>query len=472
MNGRKILLEAIARRPVPRTPWLPFVGCHGASLLGKSATEYLKSADLIVAGQKRARELYQPDGLPVVFDLQIEAEALGCDLHWADDLPPCVRSHPLEGAESLDTFPSFSMEAARIPMVMEATERLASEFQGETALYGLITGPFTLATHLRGNDIFLDLYDEPEMLTELLDRCASIGESMARAYVERGCDVIAVVDPMTSQISPAHFEEYVGKAANRIFDAVQKEDRKGSFFVCGDARRVLECMFQTRCDQVCVDENIPLSLTRELAEKYQKAFGGNLKLTTKLLFGSESECRQHAIECLHEGGSTGFVLAPGCDLPFATPPKNLEAIGRLVADDYLRQVELAVMQNECTSGCQQPSDIDALEPSCEAIEANVPDYKSAVVVEVVTLDSGACPPCQYMVNAVEKAAALVDGEVTVIEHKVKLRQGIEAMKRLGVENIPTICVNGKVAFVSTIPDQVSLVKVLQDASDSAKASTS
>ena len=32
--------------------------------------------------------LYKPHGQPVIFDLQIEAECLGCGLTWADDCPP------------------------------------------------------------------------------------------------------------------------------------------------------------------------------------------------------------------------------------------------------------------------------------------------------------------------------------------------------------------------------------------------
>ncbi|MCC5875615.1 MAG: uroporphyrinogen decarboxylase, partial [Candidatus Sumerlaeia bacterium] len=194
MNGKQLLLNTMERKPVPRNPWLPFVGCHGASLVGVTADKYLRSADLIVEGQNKARELYRPDGLPVIFDLQLEAEALGCELRWAEDLPPCVATHPLEGIGDVSRLPEFSLDAGRLPMVLEATERLYREMGEDVALFGLITGPFTLATHMRGNDIFLDLYDEPEFLEELLDYCAKVGVAMASAYMERGVDVIAVVD--------------------------------------------------------------------------------------------------------------------------------------------------------------------------------------------------------------------------------------------------------------------------------------
>ena len=98
---------------------MPFVGVHGAKLLGKTAREYLQSSELMVAGLRRARELYQPDGLPVAFDLQLEAEVLGCELHWADQTPPSVRTHPLEQGHSLVALPVFDASMGRFPLVME-----------------------------------------------------------------------------------------------------------------------------------------------------------------------------------------------------------------------------------------------------------------------------------------------------------------------------------------------------------------
>ena len=80
MTGKELLLRAVRGETTPRPAWLPFVGCHGGKLIDKSAAEFLRSADLLVEGLKKAHELYRPDGLPVTFDLQLEAEILGS---WA-----------------------------------------------------------------------------------------------------------------------------------------------------------------------------------------------------------------------------------------------------------------------------------------------------------------------------------------------------------------------------------------------------
>ena len=53
----------------------------------------LQDGEKLFESLMAVNELYHPDGQPVVFDLQIEAEILGCELLWSDDTPPSVVSH-------------------------------------------------------------------------------------------------------------------------------------------------------------------------------------------------------------------------------------------------------------------------------------------------------------------------------------------------------------------------------------------
>ena len=99
LTGRERLERAFRCEAVDRAPWVPFVGCHGGALLGVTATEYLKSTERLIEGVEAAIARYRPDGIPVAFDLQIEAEVLGCELTWADQTPPAVRSHPLANGQ-------------------------------------------------------------------------------------------------------------------------------------------------------------------------------------------------------------------------------------------------------------------------------------------------------------------------------------------------------------------------------------
>jgi len=161
MTGKELIKKAFGLQEVERIPWVPFVGCHGGNLIGKDAEEYLKSAEFIVAGIDKAVNRYNPDGLPVIFDLQIEAETLGCELVWADNNPPAVVSHPLVSGKTLNDLKIPGVSDGRIGMVMKAC-RQSCENHPDIALYGLVTGPFTLALHLLGTDIFIKMFENEQ----------------------------------------------------------------------------------------------------------------------------------------------------------------------------------------------------------------------------------------------------------------------------------------------------------------------
>ena len=266
MKGLELLKNAFALQPVERVPWVPFVGVHGGFITGVDAETYLKSAEKIVAGVSKAIEDYHPDGIPVVFDLQIEAEILGCRLQWAPHNPPAVISHPLAEGIHLNDLRIPEISDGRIPVMVDAVKKLREKYP-EIALYGLITGPFTLALHLMGTDIFIKLFEAPDEVNEVMDFCTKVGLKMAEYLIDAGCDVIAVVDPMTSQIDPLTFETFVTPYVSAIFEDVRKRGKLSSFFVCGHAQQNIEAMCDCRPDNVSIDENIPLDFVKEIALK-------------------------------------------------------------------------------------------------------------------------------------------------------------------------------------------------------------
>lgn len=445
MKGKELIKKALTLQEVERIPWVPFVGVHGAKLLGINATEYLKSSDHIIRGVSKAIDLYKPDGIPVIFDLQLEAEALGCQLVWAENNPPAVISHPLASGISPGMLKIPGPCQGRIGIALEAAEKLHQLFP-DIALYGLITGPFTLALHLLGTDIFVKMFEEPETIQEILEFSKNVAIAMAEYYIEAGCDVIAVVDPMTSQIDPGSFQQFVSNPVTEIFDAIRKKGAFSSFFVCGHAQQNIEIMCKCKPDNVSIDENIPLDFVKQIALENKVSFGGNMKLTVVLLMGTTEDCKRDAVDCMDLGGKQGFILAPGCDLPMDTPVENLQAISSVVQDPYQQDVIRAM---------------DKTETELELL--NMKDYGKTgkIIVDIITLDSESCAPCQYMVESVKRVAPQFEGIVEWREHAIKRMDAVTFMASLMVKNIPTICIDGKIAFVSKIPPQNELIAAIQ-----------
>ncbi len=446
--SKQLVLDAMYNKEVDRIPWVPFVGCHAASLIGVDCETFFKDADLIVKGVKKAFDLYDPDGLPALFDLQIEAEAMGCGLTYAKENPPAVSTHILEQGKTLADLKVPTEKDGRFPLALDATRRIVKELGDKIAVYGLITGPFTLALHLKGTEIFYDMLDEPEEVEKLMEFCKEVCLNTARMYMEAGCDIIALVDPMTSQISPDNFEEFVAPYVTPVFEYVREMGKASSFFVCGNAKRNIEAMCRTKPDNISIDENIPLDYVVETCRPYGVSVGGNIKLTLTMLFGSRMDNVNDAKNCMQIGGNKGFILAPGCDMPYATPVDNVKAITSTVHGNV--------------------TEIFDDEDVMAGVDYVLPDYKNEtqVIVDCITLDSASCAACQYTMEAVLTSAQTLGNKIKVIEHKIKEKEGVACMLKLGASNVPTIIVDGEIKYVSILPDNAELTACFEAAAKS------
>lgn len=474
MKGKELLFKAIRLESCDRAPWVPFVGVHGAYLIGENSENYLKSKKLIIKGVSAAIEKYEPDGIPVAFDLQLEAEALGCKVIWANENPPSVVGHPLAEGTSLDDL-KFSSSEGRVAIVMDAARELRAKYP-DIALYGLVTGPFTLALHLLGTDIFMQMFTNEAEVHRVMKFCTGVAKEMSTLYSQAGCDVIAVVDPMTSQIGTDQFEAFVAEYMKEIFGHIRESGKYSSFFVCGDAEHNIEAMCNCRPDNVSIDENIPLEYVKEVSLAKGISFGGNLKLTATLLLGSAEDCERDALDCLDKGGERGFILAPGCDLPYKAVIENLLAVKEIATDKYKREVAWILRSKQAaqkggvmTAAVSDTSNLETVESDRrkEELTKKIVGYASSPVVkvDVITLDSASCAPCQYMINAVLRATEPFGDSVSAEEFKIKESRGLEMMSALGVRKIPTICIDGEVCFSSVIPPVEVIKQAIQERID-------
>ena len=146
--------------------------------------------------------------------------------------------------------------------------------------------------------------------------------------------------------------------------------------------------------------------------------------------------------CLAEGGKKGYILSPGCDLPFDTPSYNLEAVGRF-----------AVLGEEPSKTAGFLSLEDAL-ANCDA------EAEGFVDVEIVTLDSEGCAPCQYMVEALTQVASKYGDKLSYRETLIKSLAGIKRVGTLGVKNLPSMLINGELVFDNIVPTHDELIKAL------------
>ncbi len=445
MNGKELILNVLKGNPVERTPWVPYTGSQIANLKGYAADEMFQNADKYLECLLEAESQYLPDGMPAIFDLQVEAEILNCDLTWYKNTPPTVCSHPLADNFVIPT-QKLNKTDGRIPLIMDVMKRFKAA-KPDIAMYGLVCGPFTLASHLRGTGIFMDMYDDEAKVKELVNYCGEIAWQLAEFYIEAGCDIIAAVDPLVSQISPDMFETFLTEPCTKLFERIEKKGIPSSFFVCGDATKNIEPMCLTKPSCIAIDENVDIEAAKKITDKYNITMSGNLQLTITMLLGTQQDNQKAALELMDKLGTDKFILAPGCDVPFDAPASNIAGVGQAVHNsDAVRKA----LENYVA--------VDDL-PDIE-----IPDFKSLkhVSLEVITIDSQTCAACGYMVAAANDAAKKFGDKVQVTERSIMKKETLAYITKIGLANLPTIIIDGDIKHISLIPPVEKLAEELQE----------
>jgi len=446
MKGKELLFTVLQHREAPRVPWVPFAGIHAGKLIGATAKEILLDPQLMLKALVEVNKIYRPDGQPVLFDLQLEAEALGCELLWADYAPPSVISHPWAETKELPKAMPQKTDG-RIPLALDVMRLLKAAVGESTALYGLTTGPLTLASHLRGTNLFRDMRKDPAYAKALMDYCTEVNIVLADYYIEAGMDVIAAVDPVVSQISAQHFEDFLLDGYSKLFQHIREKGAYSAFFVCGDATRNLDIMGYSRPDCIAVDENVEMAAAQAITAKHNIALCGNIPLTTTMLFGNQQDNMKFVVDLLDRLDHHNLIVAPGCDMPYDIPIENTVAAAQAVFEtDKVRKM------------------IENYEAPADDIEVELPDYAHLPrpLLEAMTLDSASCAACTYMWAAVRDAKAHFGDAIDIVEYKYTERENIARCKKMGVTNLPSLYINGELKYKSLIPERDELFAVIQD----------
>ncbi len=310
--AKQKFIDAVRGKRTETAPWVPYAGVHCAFLINEPADKYLQDPATLARGLVETAKKYKADGIPLVFDLSIEAHALGCELKWWPDNVPSVTTHPCSDKtpeEAGLTMPT--RESGRWPTIFEAA-RIAKPQLDELdcALIGGLCGPLTLASHLAGVRIFTDVYKNKDFAQAVCEFAGRVGAVSAGFYAEMGCEVIAIIDPVASQIKSETFKEFVSPNVTDAIRTINDAGCTSDFFICGDATKVLKDVCELNTHGFAIDEQLNMNFVRDLAREHGKGFGGNLKLTLALSLGLLSP-REDAIVSLSAGGHVGYTFAPG-----------------------------------------------------------------------------------------------------------------------------------------------------------------
>ncbi len=337
MTGKELVLHAIAFQEAPRVPTAVLDG-----YLWLLNRRQMSQGDLLAMDDEKAAALvvehYADLGSDMVFAASSCGSALQevmggvCD-YSAVAAPVAVTKPAITDLEQIRGFdvdtvweklqqhPIFQSHRRRL----QAMHRMVGE---EKLIMAFSLGPLTMASTLVGmENLLAGLYEEPELVDEVLDFGQALSHRMLDDQMKHGATGISIADPLSS-VNLISEDTFLNICLPRVKKTAQSMSHHGVpilLHICGDSTARLEPLKEAGIQIFSMDGG-DLKTVLETAKGHYAVFG-NLNTVSIMLNAAPDEVARQAKElCDIAGLHGGFILAPGCDLPPATPRENIVAM--------------------------------------------------------------------------------------------------------------------------------------------------
>lgn len=315
MNSLERVKATFKRQEVDRLPFYPIVSGMAAGLVGISTAEYYSDLDKMADAQIRLYEELGQDVVVMMSDLFMEVEAMGADLEFPADEVPRLKTYLLKDKQALG---SLKMPdpggSGRLPAYVEACARGVSAVK-DAPVGGVICGPWTLATNLRGaQELIIDTVEDPDFVHDLMRFTCDITKSFGEAVTGTRAGLSLSEAPASlSLISPKIFKEFVLPYLKEIVGHF-KERRSGvTLHICGFIDPIMDEIVSSGAIAVSMDQ--PSSLDKMLTACGSRSVViGNVS-TGVFIDGSREDIEKEVSRCVHAGKDRGgYILSTGCEI--------------------------------------------------------------------------------------------------------------------------------------------------------------
>lgn len=329
-DSRQVVLDLLNHQPVSRVPCFSGMGnvtTSGLKEYGYRFPEIHIDAERMANSALATYEQFGFECVIVPFDMGVEAEALGCRVNYYDDgsdriLYPTIRGKLADKiADFTLTLPDDFSSAGRIPLVLEAIQRVRAKVGDKVAIGSWVLGPYTLAGQLFDlNDLLKNSYKKPAMINDLLAKLADAITSITALYRQAGADFITVreMGATSDVISPRMFASLILPHLQKVFAAIP---RPTVLHICGDTNQIVELMAQSGADAISVDQKNDLAASR--AKVPGTLLFGNIDPYNLLVSGTPEIIDAGIRKILANGPD---AVWPGCDIWPEIPADNFRAL--------------------------------------------------------------------------------------------------------------------------------------------------
>jgi len=317
ITGRDRVKACMKRTHADRIPIGVIWGPFRARVLGCPLKDYWQDWRKLVEGTVRCYELCPTDTVSLSWDIHMEAEAVGSHLEFPDDGVPGVNWYLLSQKAALGNLNLSQIQnSGRVPAYIEACRAVVNSLK-DCALSGTVTGPWTIATGLRGTqELIFDTLDDPRFVEELMEFTTEATQRLGNQVLGTGLSLtMGEAASSCSLISPSIYRRFIKPYHQEVVRFFREKKAGLSLHVCGYIDPIMEDLVELGIVALSLDN--PSSLKRMVEVSKKKiVLIGNVA-TSLFASGTKEEIDSKVEDCIRVAAPGGaYIISSGCELPY------------------------------------------------------------------------------------------------------------------------------------------------------------
>jgi len=324
MNSMERVLTAMQHKEADYVPVYPILSGVTRKLVGATYPEWSTNADICARAFLKSAEDFDIDCIVTLIDLSVECDAWGQKIIF----PENEAAHPDYSdclIQDIDEYGKIQKvdwrNSERMKMHVEVCKKIVAEKKGKLPVIAFVFGPLGTLSMMRGQqDMYMDLYDDPEAVQEAV---AAVNETL-KDYVAALCDTGVdgiMFDTLFASgtiMSKDMWMEMEGEPMRELAQVVRDHGCQPMIHNCGQ-NPYFDVQIET-VNPTAFSFLYPPADCKDFAECKEK-YGKDMLLIgcvtpANAVIGTDEEwdeqCRTQ-IDAMAKGG--GFMLATGCEYP-------------------------------------------------------------------------------------------------------------------------------------------------------------
>ena len=303
----------------------PIFMAWASHFIGHTYRDYYLDGDILAEAQLAVTRAFNLDQTSAISDPWREASAYGMEFEYPAEGVGRPKEVFIKTRGEISRVELFDIENTdRTKQRIDSVRKMAAEVGQTHSVLGWVEGPMAEYGDLRGvENAMLDLIDEPDIFVEAGEVIVQNAIAFAVAQIKAGADMIGVGDAAASLITPDMYTELVLPLEKKLIEGLHEAGGTVKLHICGNISKIVQFMPDSGADIIDVDWMVPLARARELVGP-EVILCGNFNPAGVLFEGSPEDVAEAARACI-ESVPDKFILMPGCEVPPATPEKNIRA---------------------------------------------------------------------------------------------------------------------------------------------------